>query len=183
MNKTHKRVKFNRINPLSVSIALVIGLIWACTPGEYDDVYVAEPVATPVVKVEVKELTKAEIELKIKHYFKKSHATMIPIAYAESGMKMSSINWNCYYNKDETIVYETRVKGSHGAACKKEHRKYAFGVDCFVLQAHYPNRKDCPKDVTIDQHLQEMAELSKKRNFQPWVAWQNGSFKKYLASK
>lgn len=112
-NKSHKRTKFTRINPLSVGIALVIGLLWACTPAQYDDVYVAEPEVTPVVKVEAKELTKSEIESKIKQYFKRSHETMIPIAYAESGMKMNVQGWNCFYNKDETIVYAQRVKGSH----------------------------------------------------------------------
>ena len=98
-NKSHKRVVYTRINPLSVGIALVIGLLWCCTPGQYDDVYVAEPEVTPVVKVEAKELTKAEIESKIKHYFPRSWSDMIPIAYAESGLKPTAQNWNCYYNK------------------------------------------------------------------------------------
>ena len=62
MNKSHKRVVYTRINPLSVGIALVIGLLWACTPGQYDDVYVAEP--APIVKVEAKELTKASASQK-----------------------------------------------------------------------------------------------------------------------
>lgn len=156
-----------------------------------DEKYVAE------VKQEIKKTPtqKESVEDKIRKYFPRSHATIIPIAYAESGMRMESINYNCYYNSKaiykngkllhatSTVVYEQRVKDSYGTFCKKEHRKYAFGVDCFILQSHYPGRKTCPTDVSLDQHLKEMAELSKKRNFAPWVAWQNGSYKKYLASK
>ena len=44
-NKSHKRVKFTRINPLSVGIAIIIGLIWCCTPGKYDDTYTAEQIS------------------------------------------------------------------------------------------------------------------------------------------
>lgn len=178
-NKSHKRVVYTRINPLSVGIALVIGLLWSCTPAQYDDVYVAEPEVTPIVKVEAKELTKAEIESKIREYFPRSYKTMIPIAYAESGLRPTAQNWNCYYNKDETIVYTTRVKGSHGAACKKGHRQYSFGVDCFVLQKHYRGLKECPKDISLDEHLKEVAELSRTQSFAAWSAYNNKSYLAY----
>lgn len=177
--KSHKRVVYTRINPLSVGISLVIGLLWACTPAQYDDVYVAEPEVVPVVKVEAKELTKAEIESKIREYFPRSYKTMIPIAYAESGLRHTAKNWNCYYNKDETIVYETRVQGSHGAVCKKGHRQYSFGIDCFVLQKHYRGLKECPKDVTLDEHLKEVAELSRVQSFKAWSAYNNKSYLAY----
>lgn len=178
-NKSHKRVVYTRINPLSIGIALVIGLLWACTPAQYDDVYVAEPEVIPVVKVEAKELTKSEIESKIKQYFKRSHETMIPIAYAESGMKMNVQGWNCFYNKDETIVYAQRVKGSHSAACKKQHRIYSWSIDCFLLQKNYIGLKTCPKDVTVDEHLKEVAELSKVCGFKCWSAYNNKSYLAY----
>jgi hypothetical protein len=185
--KSHKYKHGSRINWRTLTISLSIaGCFFVSNYSNRDDTYYAdEPKVSVYMEAVVVEATSTpeSVEDKIKHYFKRSSTTMLAIAHAESGMRMESINWNCYYNKDKTIVYETRVKGSHGAACKKEHRKYAFGVDCFLLQAHYPGRKDCPKDVTIDEHLQEMAELSKKRSFQPWVAYNNGSYKKFLASK
>ena len=182
MNKSHKRTKFNRINPLSVGIALTIGLLWCLTPGQYDDVYVADPVDNQLTienRIVDKELTKAEIESKIREYFPRSYKTMIPIAYAESGLRPTAQNWNCYYNEDETIVYTTRVKGSHGAACKKGHRQYSFGVDCFVLQKHYRGLKECPKDVTLDEHLKEVAELSRTQSFAAWSAYNNKSYLAY----
>lgn len=179
-NRSHKRVKFTRINPLSVGIALLIGLLWCITPGQYDDTYTAEPeTVKPVVQETTVVLTKKDIEEKIKEHFPRSYKTMIPIAYAESGLQQTAQNWNCYYNEDETIVYTTRVKGSHGAACKKGHRQYSFGVDCFVLQKHYRGLKECPKDVTIDEHLKEVAELSRIQSFNAWSAYNNKSYLAY----
>jgi hypothetical protein len=140
--------------------------------GNTEKVYVAE-VKEQVFLAPVIVQPEETVEEKIKRYFPRSHKTMLAIAKAESGLDNNAVNWNCYYNDEMTIVYETRVKGSHSAACKKGHRKYAWSVDCFVLQANYKG-KSCPTDVTIDQHLEEMAELSKKRSFSPWVAWQKG---------
>jgi len=197
-NKSHKRVVYTRINPLSVGIALVIGLLWACTPAQYDDVYVAEPVIeTPVVKVEAKELTKAEIESKIKHYFPRSYKTMIPIAYAESGLNPNSKNWNCYYTKKvtkkyypdsetmsiksyddvELIAHSTRIKGAISMACKPSHRVYAYSVDCNVLQRNVKGQV-CPNQ-TLDEHLKEVAELSKIQHFNAWSAYNNKSYLAY----
>lgn len=183
MNKSHKRVKFNRINPLSVSIALVIGLLWVYSPAEYEDVYVAEPVKeVEQVKVTKQELTKKDIEEKIKFYFPRSYPTMTAVAYAESGLNHNSQNWNCWYNKDETIVYSRKVKGSHSTSCKKSHRAYSWSIDCGTLMKNYIAIKTCP-DVSVDEHLKEMAELSKARGFNPWFGYTNGSYKKYLANK
>ena len=105
-NKSHKRVKFTRINPLSISFAVLLGLIWCCTPGQYDDVYVAEPeVIKEVVQATSTVLTKKDIEEKIKQYFPRSWRDMIPTAYAESGLNHNAQNWNCWYNDDKSIVY------------------------------------------------------------------------------
>lgn len=182
-NKPHKRVKFTRINPLSVGIALVIGLIWCCTSGQYDDIYTADQVVEKKeVKVEEKELTKADVKLKIQEYFPRSHETMLAVAYAESGLNHNAQNWNCWYNENETIVYPSKVKGSHSTSCKKSHRAYSWSIDCGILMKNHIGLKVCP-EVTIDEHLQEMAELSKARGFNPWFAFSNGSYKKYLAQK
>jgi hypothetical protein len=177
---SHSRKYGNRINPLSIGIALVIGLLWCCTPGQYDDTYIAVPEKTEV-KVVAQELTKEDIELKIKQYFPKSYKTMIPIAYAESGLNQQAQGFNCFYNKDEIVVYSIRVKGSHSTACKKSHRVYAYSTDCNVLQKNVKG-KVCPKQ-TLDEHLKEVAELSKVQHFNGWSAYNNGSYKKYLANK
>ena len=181
MKKSHKYKYGGRVFNWRVAV-LSATVLWCATAGYYssfDNTYVAEPQAfmAPIV---VDHPQDESVETKIRKYFPRSHVTMIAIAHAESGLKNTAVNWNCYYNDDMTEVYTTRVKGSHGAACKKEHRKYAFGIDCFVLQAHYKGLKECPKDVTIDEHLQEMAELSKARGFQPWIAWQRNMHTKYL---
>lgn len=140
-----------------------------------DETYIAEP-EVPVVKVTNVELTKSEIEEKIKHYFPRSWKTMIPIAYAESGMSTTAKGWNCYYNKDETVVYSSRVKGSHSTACKKSHRVYAYSVDCNVLQRNVKGQV-CPNQ-TLDEHLKEVAELSKIQGLQAWSSYNQG---KHLA--
>lgn len=167
----HNKWKNWRIWVLSSSILACAVL---ANYGNVEKVYVAEKPQEQAFMAPVIVEPEETIEEKFQRYFPKSHTTMLAIAKAESNLQEKAINWNCYYNDDMSIVYETRVKGSHGAACKKEHRKYSFGVDCFILQAHYPGRKSCPKDVTLDQHLEEMAELTKKRSFQPWVTFNRG---------
>lgn len=138
-----------------------------------DEKYVAE------VKQEAKKTPtqKESIEDKIKKHFPKSYKTMIPIAHAESRMNNQAVNYNCFYNKDKTIVYKERVKGSHSTFCKYEHRKYAHSVDCFILQRNYKGQK-CP-NITIDEHLEDVAKLSKVQGFNAWVSYQNGSHLAY----
>lgn len=171
--------KFTNWRIWAISSTLLFCLT-AANYGNQDKVYVADKPQVEAFLVPVVVETPETVEQKFQRYFPKSHRTMLAIAKAESNLQEDAINWNCYYNKDRSVVYETRVKGSHGAACKKEHRKYSFGVDCFVLQAHYPGRKSCPKDVTLDQHLEEMAELTKKRSFQPWVTFNRGLHLAYM---
>lgn len=166
-------------NPYTMIISTAIFCLWLISGNDYDDTYVREqdPVMKPVV-VEQEET----VEEKIKRYFPKSHVTMLAVAKAESGLNHKAQNWNCWYNEDKTVVYQSKVEGSHSTSCKKGHRKYSWSIDCGVLMRNYVGVKECP-EVTIDEHLQEMAELSKARGFQPWYAWSNGSYKKFLASK
>ena len=107
---------------------------------------------------------------------------MIPIAYAESGLDPKAQGFNCFYNKDETVVYSTRVKGSHSTACKPSHRVYAWSVDCFALQRNYIG-KVCPKGVTLDQHLKEVADLSRVQGLKAWSSYNEGKHIKHLANK
>lgn len=153
---------------LTLLFIWIMYLLW----GSLDDtgmVYVADEKVAVRVEATVPN-NKAEMEKKIKEYFPRSWRTMIPIAYAESGMRNTAVNYNCYYNKDKTIVYTSKVKGSHSTSCKKGHEVYAHSTDCFVLQRNYKG-KGCPKDVTLDEHLEDVAKLSRVQGLQAWSSY------------
>jgi hypothetical protein len=139
-----------------------------------------EEMAKDMVKGPV---SKDAVKNKIKEYFPNSYIIMTAIANAESHFNNDAMNWNCYYNKDKSIVYTTRVKGSHSTFCKPEHRKYSWSIDCFVFMKNYVGLKECPKDITLDEHLAEMAVLSKQRGFQPWSSYNAGVHEEYLTQK
>lgn len=144
-----------------------------------NEVYVKEVALTVTATVPETEYNtpKKEIENKIKHYFPRSWRDMIPVAYAESNLNHNAQNWNCYYNKDETIVYSTKVKGSHSTFCKKGHRAYAWSVDCGVMQLNVKG-KVCPKE-SIDEHLKKAADLSKIQGKEAWVTYKEGKHLTY----
>lgn len=155
-------------------------IIWAlvyCSQF-HNEVYVRETQIITQATTTPHTPSKEEIIELIKKHFPVNGDTMVRIAKAESGLKVKAINYNCYYNVDETIVYETRVKGSHGASCHKGHEKYSFGVDCSILQFHYRGLKQCP-DIPLEKHMEMSAELSKVCGLNCWVAYSNGSYKKY----
>lgn len=165
----HKRT-YNK--EIGVLLGLIVCfLVMSHGVADYgDEKYVAEVVKeTPTQK--------ESIEDKIKKHFPKSYNTIIPIAHAESRMNNDAKNWNCFYNKDKTVVYTERVKGSHSTFCKFEHRKYAHSVDCFVLQRNYKGQH-CP-NITIDEHLEDVAELSRVQGLNAWISYKNGSHLAY----
>lgn len=165
---------------LTLLFIWIMYLLW----GSLDDtgmVYVADEKVAVRVEATVpvtKANSKAEMEKKIKEYFPRSWRTMIPIAYAESGMRNTAVNYNCYYNKDETVVYKTKVKGTHSTSCKKGHQKYAWSTDCFLLQKNYKG-VGCPKDVTLDEHLEDVAKLSRVQGLQAWSSYNTGRHLSY----
>ena len=174
----HKYKFGRRINWRSILLATVFPICFTVSHyANLDNTYVAEPEVFMKPVVVVPEPT---LEDKIREYFPRSWETMIPIAHAESGMTMNATGYNCFYNKDETVVYEHRVKGAHSTACKKEHRKFAWSVDCFALQKNYPGRKTCPEGVTIDMHLKEVAELSKVQGLKAWSSFNQGKHLTYI---
>ena len=146
--------------------------------GNKDNVYVAEKTQDVFMKPVVVDNPQDEsIETKIRKYFPRSHKTVIAIAYAESGMSMDAVGYNCYYYHGKATT--TPIKGG-SKACKVSDRHLAWSTDCFVLQDNQPKGvKTCPKDVTVDEHLQEMAELSKTCGLRCWSAYNNGTWKKY----
>lgn len=173
--KAGRRVMNWRVWVISATI------LWCAVVGSHsneDNVYVREQDVFMKPVVVIPEPT---TEDKIKEYFPKSYKTMIAIAKAESGLNNNATNWNCWYDFNGKI--STKYIKNGGKSCKVKDRKYSFGVDCFILQAHYSGRKTCPEGVTIDMHLREMAELSKSRGFQPWVSFNLKMHEKYLTQK
>lgn len=145
--------------------------------NHYDDTYVRENepqvFLAPVI---VDHPEDESIETKIRKYFPRSHVTMIAIAHAESGMNHNATGYNCYYSQGKATT--TPVKGG-SRACKVEDRPLAHSVDCGVLQKNYVGRKTCPK-VPIDQHLKEVAELSRVQGLGAWASYNQGAHQKYL---
>lgn len=182
-NKSHAYKYGSRVLNWRVAV-LSITIVWCAVMGYHaddDNTYVREPDEMAVFMTATVVEPEPTIEEKFQQYFPKNHRTMLAIAKAESGLNESAQNWNCWYNKDETIVYKSKVKGSHSTSCKKQDRKHAWSMDCNILQASYIGVKECPK-LTIDQHLKEMAELSKVQGFGAWFSWRDGKHLKYLAS-
>lgn len=125
--------------------------------------------------------TQETIEEKIIKHFPRSHKTVLAIAKAESNLDMNAKGFNCYYNNDKTIVYTSKIKGSHSTHCKKSHRQYAWSVDCFILQRNYKGQ-ECPQNITIDQHLEDVANLSRVQGLKAWSAYNNNQYKKHLST-
>jgi len=173
----HSRHYGNRLNWRALVIS---GTLLAClVTSNYSNqevVYTAEvpqPFMEPVI-VEVAEPVKEEtIEEKFQRYFPRSHKTMLAIAKAESGMKMESKGYNCYYYQG--MATTTPIKNG-SKACKVQDRPLAHSVDCFILQDNQPKSTVCPEGVSVDQHLEEMAELSKICGLECWWAYKNKSY-------
>lgn len=136
---------------------------------------------TPIT-VEVTLSEKDVIIAKIKANFPRNGEVVVAIAKAESRLNPNAVGYNCYYNSDETKVYTTRVKGAHSTHCKRGHEKYSWSIDCGILQKNYVGLKSCPT-VTIDEHLKEVAELSRSQGLSAWSAYNNESYKKFLTVK
>lgn len=171
----HKTTYYKEYGALVTFIFISFLLL---TPTEQQTYTRENQISQPTKMVEVKkENSKQEIESKIKHYFPLSWRDMIPVAYAESRLNPNAIGYNCYYNEDETIVYTSRVKGSHSTSCKKSHRKYAWSRDCGIMQMNTKD-KECPVE-TIDEHLQRAADLSRIQGKTAWVAYKTGAHLTY----
>jgi len=180
--RSHKYKHGGRVaTPYTFIFSATILVLWMISEvNHYDDTYVRENeqqvFLTPIV---VDHPEDESIETKIRKYFPRSHVTMIAIANAESGMNHNAIGYNCYYK--DGVATTTKIKGG-SRACKIEDRHLAWSVDCGVLQKNYVGRKTCP-NVPIDQHLKEVAELSKVQGLGAWVVYNTGAYQRYLTQK
>lgn len=123
--------------------------------------------------------TTPTVEDKIRQYFPRSWKTMIAISKAETHgtMSMDSKGWNCYYYQG--VATTTPIRGG-SMACKVKDRHLAWSVDCFLLQKNYKGQQ-CPKGMTLDKHLQEVADLSRVQGLSAWTSYNDGKHLKYLA--
>lgn len=124
------------------------------------------------------------LEDKIRQHFPNHWADFIQIAHAESSMQPEAVGYNCWYNgkaiynKDGklqhatgTVVYPSKVKDSYSTSCKVPHRKYAWSLDCGLMQLN-TKAKECPKE-DLDTHLARAAKLSKEQGKCAWFGYKN----------
>lgn len=158
-----------------VIILTILSIVFLSNRSSNDTTQIKQPdvFMKPVV---VDHPEDESVETKIRKYFPRSHVTMLAIAHAESNLNHEAQNWNCYYYKGKATT--TPIKNG-SKSCLKEDRHLSWSIDCGVLMKNYIGIKECP-NVPIDEHLQEMAELSKKRHFQPWSAYNNGRYLQWM---
>lgn len=173
----HKRTYHKEVGML---IGLLIGfftMLVAAIPTE-PEVYTREP-DVYMTAIVVEHPQDESIETKIRKDFPRHGSTMIAIAHAESGMSMKAVGYNCFYSGGKATT--TPIKGG-SKACKVEDRGMAWSVDCFALQKNYIG-KECPKGVTADEHLKEVADLSRVQGLNAWTVYRTGAYKRYLAQQ
>lgn len=113
----------------------------------------------------------ASPEALIRKYFPEDPETMLAIAKAESRMKADNQNWNCYYSADESVVYETKVPGSHSTSCKPEHRKFAWSVDCGIFQINMPGKVCDPKLFNIEENSKVARKILDTQGLSAWMTY------------
>ncbi len=175
--KSHKRVIYKRFNWRTLLISLTI--LWCAVAGHYstlDNTYSVEPQKALALMEPIVVDYASTTEEKIAYYFPRNATVMVAIAKAESGLSMDAKGYNCYYLNG--VATRTPVKGG-SRACNPEDRGMAWSADCFVLQ-HNQKGTSCPHGVTVDEHLQQMSELSKVCGLNCWWAYKNGSYLKYM---
>lgn len=114
-----------------------------------------------------------EVVKLLKKYFPEySEArTMSAILEAESHHNPNTVNYNCYYTKDGK---------KYSTTCKKGDEGKAWSVDCGIAQLNYYG-KVCPSwTMQPEVAIIKVKDMVTKRGFQPWVAYNNLSYKKYL---
>lgn len=114
----------------------------------------------------------------IEKYFPENSELMLAIAKAESSLNSNAINYNCYYDKAGN-VHTTRPKGGYSTHCKKGHEKYAWSKDGCALQINDIHGFDI---TTSEGCIQAARKVYDTQGLTAWVAYKNGSYKKYLSS-
>lgn len=140
-------------------------------------VRVAEAPATEVSTTTPAMLNKyglsSELEKLIKETFGKDGNTMIAVSVAESMMYQDkAMNYNCEYVRENGTKYST--------SCKKKDRHLAWSVDCGIFQIN-TRGQICPEYLFNEKaNIKKAKEIYDQQGLRAWVAWKNGSYKKYL---
>jgi len=139
-------------------------------------IYPKKVVKKPVYK----DTTMADRELKYKpiiaKYFPEETEIMLAIAKAESSLNSNAVNYNCYYDS-KGLVYPTRPKGGISKSCKQGHEKEAWSYDSCALQVNSIHKSDVS---TVDKCMQLARKIYDSQGKKAWVAYNTGSYKKYL---
>ncbi len=105
-----------------------------------------------------------------KHFSTEDARIAKAILTHESRLNPNAKNYNCYYNNKSTF-------------CKKGDEHLAWSVDCGIAQLNY-HGSVCPSYTqSIDKSIEKMADMYEKRGWSPWVSFQSGAYKQYLAYK
>lgn len=165
--------------------------------------------STPVViqatstpkKVQNLNPSQKEIITLISKHFPRSGYKMIAIALAEnSKLDVNAINYNCYYKgywkkemnpKTNTKKYvaivtdpkvlDVQTEGVISTWCRQAvDREFAHSVDCFLLQDKKDKVNTCPKNVTLESHIEHMAQRSKVEGLGMWSSYSTGTWQEYV---
>jgi len=112
-------------------------------------------------------LPPSHIETAIRKTFRDDEETAVAVVKAESKLNPYAVNYNCRY-------------GNISKSCNKGDEDNAWSTDCGLTQINVPG-KGCPSELfEVDKNLAVASEKYQKRGWNPWVAYTNGSYKKYL---
>jgi len=131
------------------------------------------------IKAELEQVKKRQEEYSLmspldkalaKHFSEEEARIAKAILTHESRLNPNAKNYNCYYNNKSTF-------------CKKGDEHLAWSVDCGIAQLNY-HGSVCPSYTkSIEKSIEKMADMYEKRGWSPWVSFQSGAYKQYLAYK
>jgi hypothetical protein len=109
------------------------------------------------------------IEKQIYETFKNDYKIALAVAKAESGLRSDAQGYNCRY-------------GGISQACRIGDENKAWSTDCGVYQINVIGTT-CPADLFNPAKNIEVAfQKYQKRGWQPWSAFNSGSYLKHISS-
>jgi hypothetical protein len=173
--KRRQQAKLNGAMFAITFIAFISGLVY-CSQFK-NEVYVRETQIITQATTTPHTPSKEEIIALVVKHFPRSHKEMLVILKEENAkLDPQAKNWNCYYegywkkvdSGYKAIVTNPKVlqnegKGIISTWCRKvEDRQKAHSIDCFLLQRQYKGRTSCPTDVPLEEHIEEVATMTKQ---------------------
>ena len=107
------------------------------------------------------------LEQHIQQIFGSKAKVALAVLKHESGLKLTSVNYNCRYNGRSTF-------------CKKGDEYKAWSVDCGIGQANFKGTV-CPKEsLTLEGNMKIVEKIYREQGLRAWVSYKTGAYKKYL---